>query len=195
MNHVRVALLCLLVVCFATALQASEIPIVIDPVIKVGGLDPPAPAGIITPSFAIMSPSGNSPGTSDCELGQGTITTDVPACLFENDITSKGAAQTITSLTFNAPTVPFGSQDQCGFLTGSPFSQCGVDPLAKGGTQFTFFDGSIPFHSDFTLDFQGFLSNTSFSVTATVTPEPSSIALFLTVIGSALLGQRKWRSV
>lgn len=189
-----------LLVVFSLALaKADQIPAG-DPIIKTGGsqtqaptfatTNAPVPAAIITSSFTITSPSGTSPGTSPCILTQGSITTTSPNCLFENDISINGQSADITSLIFDAPTVPFGSQDQCGFLSGSPFTGCGVDPLTGGGTEFSFFDGSIPFHSDFSLDFEGFAANTSFGGTATVSPEPATLGLVLTGIAAAVTRRR-----
>ena len=196
MNSLRIAAIgSLLLLCSAQA-RADSIPTG-DPIVKTGGggtgapirLGDPAPAGIITPDFTIFSSSGTSPGTSPCVLIQGGIVTTSPTCLFENDIAPNGVGLTIISLTFDAPSIPFGPGDLCNFLPGSPFSQCGVDPLPGGGTQFSFFAGSIPFHTDFTLDFEGFPANTSFSATAGI-PEPGTLALFLGGIG-ALLARRR----
>ncbi len=194
------ALTAILALCSALA-HADSIPTG-DPVVKTGGGggsapirhgSTPSPAGIITPDFTIFSSSGTSPGTSPCVLIQGGIMTTSPTCLFENDITSGGIGLTIITLTFDAPSVPFDPlRDLCGFLSGSPFSQCGVDLLTGGGTQFSFFGGSIPFHTDFKLDFEGFPGNTSFSATAGI-PEPATLSLFLGGIG-ALLPRRKLRT-
>ncbi|HEV2177325.1 MAG TPA: PEP-CTERM sorting domain-containing protein [Terriglobia bacterium] len=167
-----------------------------DPVVKTGGgggLAPTGslgsvPAGIITTSFTITSPSGTSPGTSPCILTQGNIMTTSPQCLFENDIALNGVGVTITSLIFDAPGIDPNTV-MCGFLTGSPFLGCGVDQLEGGGTEISFFDGSIPFHADFTLDFEGFPQNFNFGGTA-ITPEPGTLALLLGGIGT-LLGRRR----
>ena len=169
--------------------KADQIPAG-DPIIKTGGRGTgavahlgkgtPAPTPIIVSSFTIASPTGTSPGTSPCVLTQGSIKLSSPGCLFENFITVDGAGQDISSLIFDAPTIPFDkTKDQCGFLTGSPFASCGVDPLTGGGTEFSFSNGSIPFQTDFTLDFEGFPANTSFASTASVSPEPASFVLFL----------------
>jgi hypothetical protein len=194
----RIFLLGLFVVFSVGLAKADQVG---DPIIKTGGggtlsplglaIDSPAPAGIITTSFTITTPSGTSPGTSPCVLSQGGITTTSPQCLFENDISVNGGAATITSLVFDAPTIPFDpTKDFCGFLSGSPFAMCGVDALMGGGTEFSFTDGSIPFHTDFTLDFEGFPKNTSFAGTATVSPEPATLGLFLSGIAAAFVRKR-----
>ncbi|HXJ95812.1 MAG TPA: PEP-CTERM sorting domain-containing protein [Terriglobia bacterium] len=171
-----------------------------DPQIKTGGplggssvaplaLPTAAPAGIITPSFTIQSPSGSSPGTSPCILIQGPFMTTSPLCYFENDITTDGTADTITQLTFDALGID-PSTVTCGELFGSPFSMCGVDSI-PGGTEVSFTDGSIPFHGDFTLQFNGFPSDFSFSGSATTTPEPGTMALLLAGLGSLAIRRKR----
>jgi hypothetical protein len=196
--RLRVFVLSLFVVFSCALAKADQVG---DPIIKTGGSQThqpltltmlaPVPAGIITTSFTITSPSGTSPATSPCVLMQGGITTTSPQCLFENDISNSGTPATVTSLIFDAPTIPFDpTKDFCGFLSGSPFAMCGVDALMGGGTEFSFTDGSIPFHTDFTLDFEGFPENTSFGGTATVSPEPATLGLFLTGIAAAFVRKR-----
>jgi hypothetical protein len=183
----RVILFGLFVVFCSMVGKADQIPAG-DPIIKTGGrgtgalhplgLEPAlVPTIIITPNFIITSPTGNSPGTSSCVLMQGILKNSSPDCSFENGISNNGVPTTITSLIFDAPTIN-PSTVNCGFLTGSPFASCDVDPLTGGGTQVTFSDGSIPFHTDFTLDFEGFPPNTSFGTTAAV-PEPGTFELLL----------------
>ena len=195
MNLLRIAMLSLLVVFFVAGAHADQIPIVIDPVIKTGGVpDPAVPASIITTSFTIESPTGTSPGVDSAFLlfQFGTLTSTSPACFFENNINPSGAGEAITQLSFDISGVSPGTVS-CGFLTGSPFAGCGVSPLAGGGTEVQFTQGSIPYHSDFTLEFQGFPKNTSFTATASPTPEPASIVLLLSGAG-ALFVRRKLRS-
>jgi len=164
-----------------------------DPKINVGGDPPSAPAGIITPDFSILSPSGTSPATSPCILIQGTVNTTSPSCLFENDISINGVGQTIFSLTFDALGIDPATVN-CGFLTGSPFSGCGVDPLPNGqGTRVIFSDGSIAFHTDFTLSFDTFPENFEIPAQAGLNPvpEPGTLALLLSGIGVAALWVRR----
>jgi hypothetical protein len=190
---------CIAVAAFSTTLVKADQLSGSDPRVAIGGDPPGAPAGIITTSFRILTPSGTSPATSPCVLTQGGLNTTSPGCLFENDISISGVGETIYSLTFDAVGVAPATAT-CGFLTGSPFTDCGVDPLPSGnGTQFSFDTGSIPFHNDFTLGFTGFPSNFDFAVqaglTSTTVPEPGTLGLLL--IGMSLAGlclRRKLRT-
>jgi hypothetical protein len=192
----------LVVVCgplvvFSTARAKADQLSGSDPRVALGGDPPSAPAGIITTSFGILTPSGTSPATSACVLMQGGINTTSPDCFFENDITINGVGETIYSLTFDAVGIA-PSTATCGFLAASPFSDCGVDALPNGkGTQFSFDTGSIPFHDDFTLSFTGFPSNFDFEAQAglSAVPEPGTLALFLIGMGIAgLCIRRKLRA-
>ena len=184
---------------FATFIAvAGELPAG-DPHIKTGGggggLSDTTfgPAGIVTTSFTIESPTGTSPGTSPCFLIEGGLTIESPKCFFENDITTDGVGDTITELTFDALGIP-ASTVTCGFLAGSPFTSCSVEAIT-GGTAVNFTGGSIPFHTDFTLDFSGFPQNFNFGSTATVTPEPATVALLLTGLCPLLLRRRRHSEV
>jgi hypothetical protein len=175
-----------------------------DPQIKTGGplaaasslsalVSPSAPAGIITPTFTVESPSGTSPvtlpGGSPCILIQGPFMTTSPNCYFQNDMTTNGVGDTITSLTFDA----FGvnpSSVECGFLTGSPFSSCTVEAIS-GGTAVDFTGGSIVYGQDFTLAFVGFPKDFSFGSSATVTPEPGTLVLLLAGVGALVMRRRR----
>jgi PEP-CTERM motif len=185
--------LCGMFFVFSTALVKADGLSDADPRIAIGGDPPSAPAGVITPSFSISTPSGTSPATSPCVLTQGTLSTTSPSCLFENDITISGIGESIYSLTL-ATTGVASSTVSCGFLAASPFSDCNVEPLSSGsGSEVVFSDGSIPFHDDFTLDFDSFPSDSQFSVQASLTtvPEPGTLALLLTGLGVvALLARR-----
>ena len=197
MKLTRTLLLSFAIVVFAAAAQAdTSLPN--DPRIKTGGggggsssIPSPfsVPAGIIVTNFTISSATGTSPGTSPCVLNQNGIMTTSPACLFENDITVNGAGLTIAQLIFDMPNIDPETVN-CGFLVGSPFAECGVDPLAGGGTEVTFFGGSIPFHSDFTLDFEGFPKNQQFGGTASPVPEPCTLAMLVGGLGTLLARRR-----
>jgi len=206
MKSLRIAALSLLVVLWAVPAHASTIPP--DPHYKTGGCtscsglpgatapfgDQSVPAGIITPDFSILSPSGASPATSACVLIQGTIMTPSKFCLFENDITVNSAPVAITKLLFDVGGLIPGTVVSCGFLTGSPFAMCTPGTAGDGGqAQVTFFDGSIPFHGDFTLEVGSpedpFPPNTKSGVKASLSPEPGTLALFLGGIGALLIGR------
>ncbi len=199
MKIVHVIMLATLTLGLSAVASADSLP-ANDPQIKTGGplgassvaaLAQPmgAPAGIITPSFSIQSPSGTSPGTSPCVLIQGPFMTTSPLCYFENDISTDGVGDTISELTFDA----FGispSTVTCGLLLGSPFASCSVNSI-PGGTEVDFTDGSIPFHDDFTLQFDGFPKGFTASGTATVTPEPGTMALLLAGLGSLAVRRKR----
>jgi hypothetical protein len=200
MKAVHVIVLCTLTLGLSAIASADQLP-PNDPQIKTGGplaassaasaLHPslPAPGAIITAAFTIESPSGSSPGTSACILIQGPFMTTSPQCYFENDITTDGVGDTIGGLTFVAPGINPATVN-CGFLAGSAFSTCGVDAI-PGGTEIDFGGGSIPFHTNFTLDFDGFPADFSFSTTASTTPEPSTLALLLAGLGSLAIRRKR----
>lgn len=198
MKALRIVLLAALAAILVPVAQADQLPTG-DPVVKTGGGLPgavpgSAPAAIITTSFSIVSPSGTSPGTSPCKLIQGPFTTISPQCFFENDISVNGLGESIGMLTFDALGVNPNTVS-CGFLSGSPFTQCGVDPLGTGGTQISFYGGTIPFHADFTLDFEGFPDNFNFGTTASQTPDPSTLSLVFMGGLAALIAGRRMRRV
>jgi hypothetical protein len=195
MKPLRALTLSLFVVFCAGTAHADTILVPIDPGIKTGGVpDPLTPAGIITPNFVITSPTGISPitlpGGSACQLFQfGVLTSVSPHCYFQNDINPYGTGESITQLTFDIggvsePTV------SCGFLSGSPFLDCSIAPLAGGGAQVVFTDGSIPFGGGFTLAFTGFPKNASFNTAAAITAEPGTMALLLSGFGALWVGRK-----
>jgi len=191
MKLLRALTFSLFVVFCATLTYANSIPLVSDPRIKTGGTpDPATPAGILTPIFVIESPTGTSPGTSACELFQfGVLTSSSPACFFENDINRLGTGEAISSLTFDVGGV-ISSSVGCGFLSGSPFADCSVTSLGTTGTKVVFSDGTIPWHGDFTLDFEGFPAHSSFDASAAVVPEPAALALVLCGLGAFWVGRK-----
>jgi len=201
MKAVRVTMLGILILGLGLVGRADQLP-PNDPQIKTGGplsassfsslavpASAPAPTPIITLDFTIQSPSGTSPGTSPCILIEGGFTFTSPQCFFENDVNPSGVGDTVTELTFDALGIS-PSTVSCGELSGSPFSNCGVDAIA-GGTEVDFTDGSIPFHTDFTLSFDGFPKGFSLSASASAAPEPGTMALLLAGLGSLAIRRKR----
>ena len=147
----------------------------VDPVVRTGGGGGSVP--ISSPNFVIVSPTGNSPGTSDCILIQNGVSTPAPGCFFLNNITAgQGASQTgvtITRLIVVASKMDFSGTLSCQLSTAlggvSPwFTTCRA--LPAGAPVVTFSGGSgIPFGGDFSVGFREFNTNTTFRVTATGT--------------------------
>lgn len=201
MKGIRVIVLGMLAFSLSSVVRADQLP-ANDPQIKTGGplaasssfsalvLAPSAPAPIITTAFTIESPSGTSPATSPCILMEGTFSFTSPQCYFENDIETDGNPDTIGELTFEFPADSISGPVTCSELTGSPFSNCSVSEVS-GIYQVDFTGGTIPFHSDFTLDFAGFPTDFSPATTATVTPEPGALVLLLTGLGSLVMRRRR----
>jgi hypothetical protein len=190
MNSLRAVVLSLVVVLWVIPAQASTIPP--DPRIKQGGGDPSSPTGIIVADFTILSPSGTSPATSPCKLTELGTTFTSPSCFFENDINPSGTGLAITKLVFDIGTVSPTSVS-CALINMVNFATCAVGPFGDGGTMVTFSGGpGIPFHGDFTLNFDDFPKNSSFGgvATANAIPEPNTLALFLAGIGALLIGRR-----
>ena len=190
MKSLRIAALGLFVVLWATPAHGDSMKPG-DPTIKQGGGDPSFPTGIIVPDFTILSSSGSSPATSPCKLTELGMTFTSPSCFFENDINPSGTGETITKLVFDIATVS-PSTVSCQLINMVDFATCEIGSFDDGGTMVTFLGGKgIPFHGDFTLNFVDFPENTSFSgvSTATVVPEPNTLALFLAGIGALLIGR------
>lgn len=143
-------------------------------------------ADIITPNFTIFSPTGTSPGTSPCTLIQGPFSKVEKDCVFENSI---GAA--ITGLDFVVGGVN-ASSVTCQNLANSAFSGCEVQ-TTPNGVDVGFFGGSIPDEGEFQVQLLGFPANTDFNTTASLAPEPATIALVLSGLGG-LLTLRKRRA-
>jgi hypothetical protein len=191
MKSLRIAVLSLLAMLGATLAHASTIPPP-DPVIKQGGGDPPSsPSPIFTPDFTILSPSGTSPATSACKLIEGTFTFTSPSCLFQDVINPSGAGEAITKLVFDIATVS-PSTVNCALINMVDFATCVVGPFDETGTMVGFHGGKgIPYMGEFTLNFDDFPKNTSFSgLSTTAIPEPNTLALFLAGIGALLIGRR-----
>lgn len=169
-----------------------------DPIVRTGGsLGGDPPASIITTDFTISSSTGTSPGTSPCVLSQpagsvSPIVTTSPSCFFVNDITNSGAGEFIDELIMDVGnTVP--SSVNCGSIAGLPtlFADCDVTSDGDGGTLVYFTDGTIQYGQEFYLDFEGFASGTTTSVSAQL-PEPGTIAML--ALGLLALGLAKRRS-
>lgn len=144
----------------------------VDPVIRTGGGS--GSVAISSPNFIIVSPSGNSPGTSDCILIQNGVSTPAPGCFFLNDITTgQGAGNTgstITQLVFVASRVDFSGSLTCQLSTAlggvSPwFTKCTAPSAAAPVVIFSGGSG-IPFGGDFSVGFREFNTNSTFRVAA-----------------------------
>jgi PEP-CTERM motif len=167
-----------------------------DPQVKTGGsgllpLGDAPPVTIDSTSFSIFSSTGSSPGSSPCVRNERGGSKSSPNCLFENAITgntSNAPGATIIMFTFEVALNGNGKV-KCGFLEGSPFSMCDVQQ-SKGDATVTFFGGSIPFGTDFTLDFEGFGAKSTFVAQATV-PEPGTLGFLAVGIGALLIGRRR----
>ena len=204
MKTLGVAALSLVLALWAVPAHADSIPP--DPHFKTGGAGggtgavfrfagQPAFATIIIPDFSILSPSGASPATSPCFLIQSTIKTQSNLCEFKNDITVGGVAVAISKLVFDVGGLIPGTLVNCGFLAGSPFANCTPGTAnADGFAQVTFSNGSVPFDAVFSLEYGSptdpFPPNSKSGVTASVSPEPGTLALFLGGIGALLIGRK-----
>lgn len=144
-----------------------------DPVIRTGGGR--GSVAITSPFFRVVSPSGTSPvlpnvqDSTDCVLLQpGEAPTSVPGCFFKNKIVlPDGAGVTITRLVFVVDNADFSGILTCDTNTQlggpGPFAVCRVHPVGDGSLSIvTFFKGSVPFGSDFSMGMRSFNSNTGF---------------------------------
>jgi hypothetical protein len=198
MKLLRIVALSVFVVLSTAGAHADSIP-TDDPVIRTGGHGGSVP--ITFPTFRILTPTGNSPtdGT-DCFLIQGGVATDAPGCFFSNDITEGQAGATIDALAFVVSNASFSGTLSCALSTAlggaSPFTNCAVSPTAPIVT----FSGGpgIPFGDDFSMGFRGFNADTTFVGRAILsgpgtpakTPEPGTLALFVSGIGALLVRRR-----
>ena len=200
MKSLRIAVLGLFVVMCAAPAHGDSIKPG-DPTIKQGGGDPASPTPIISPAFYILSQSGSSPASSPCELfqsigGMVVMTGTSPTCLFENVINPSGVGQNITSLVFDV--LNPGGTVTCALINTINFKIC-TPGTFEGGAEVTFSNGSIPFQTDFSLQFIGFPENTKAgcspistcpqNATTSPVPEPGTLVLFFGGIGALLIGR------
>ena len=203
MKSLRIAALGLFVVLWATAAHGDSMKPG-DPTIKQGGGDPTSPTPISSPAFYIESPSGSSPASSACVLFQSffgappVMTGTSPDCFFANVINPSGTGQNITSLTFDV--LNPGGMVTCALINTINFKTCTTGSFDDGGAMVTFSNGSIPFQTDFSLQFTGFPENTQAGCSPISTcppntstspvPEPGTLVLFFGGIGALLIGRR-----
>ena len=202
MKSLRIAVLGLFVVMCAAPAHGDSIKPG-DPTIKQGGGDPASPTPIISPAFYILSQSGSSPASSPCELFQSiggvvVMTGTSPTCLFENVINPSGVGQNITSLVFDV--LNPGGMVTCALINTINFKTCTTGSFDDGGQMVTFSNGSIPYNTDFNLQFIGFPANTDAgcspistcppNTTTSPVPEPGTLVLFFGGIGALLIGRR-----
>jgi hypothetical protein len=140
-----------------------------DPAIRTGGGHGSVP--ITSPDFIIVSPSGDSPSTSDCVVIQHGVSTTAPGCFFVNQIVKDDGKTgvTIKGVFFVTGKTSFSGALSCALDTAlggvSPwFSKCTV---ATKLPVVTFSGGSgIPFGGDFSFGFRQFNANATFLVVA-----------------------------
>jgi len=172
MKAFRIAAFAALAVLYAAQVHAQSTP-PNDPVIRTGGGS--HSVGVTSPIFKVVSPSGNSPalntlsGSTDCVLAQpGKAPTTVPGCFFKNNIMLPGGTGvTITRLIFIVDSDEFSGILTCGTDTAlggtGPFAACSVQPVGDGTLSVvSFFNGSVPPGSDFSMGMRGFNSNPGF---------------------------------
>jgi hypothetical protein len=145
-----------------------------DPAIRTGGGH--GSVAITSPDFVIVSPTGDSPGTSDCLVIQHGVSTTAPGCFFVNKIMTDEeeaggeAGATIRGVIFVVSKASFSGALSCALDTTlggvSPwFSKCTVAPnripvvIFSGGS-------GIPFGGDFSFGFRQFNTNATFRVVA-----------------------------
>jgi hypothetical protein len=141
-----------------------------DPAIRTGGGH--GSVAITSPDFVIVSPSGDSPSTSDCVVIQHGVSTTAPGCFFINKIMTDGGkvGATIKGVIFIVGKSSFSGALSCALDTAlggvSPwFSKCTVAP---NGIPVVIFSGGsgIPFGGDFSFGFRQFNTNATFGILA-----------------------------
>jgi hypothetical protein len=155
-----------------------------DPIVKAAGAGFDAPAGIITTSFTISSPTGTSPldpsdpNSSACVLTQGPFVDNSPACQFQNDVTNSGNGIDINALIFEIPNFLPSAPVNCSTsIDGDSPLFTGCTVASDGGTgSIITFTGDVPYGTIFTLGFVGFTGGVTTSVYANV-PEPGVLML------------------
>ena len=176
--------LLLLAACIAVLAAIGQADTLNDPHIIVGNGGSGFPVGLDTisvfgNSFSFISPSGSSPATSPCVVGE---TQDID-CTFINMDRSGDFGVTWTSLTFQIlPNQPGLTCDP-----GPFFAECGIDS-ELGIVTFTGGSG-IPFGAEFQMMVDGFLPGTEFDATANV-PEPATLILLATGVGAFIRRRR-----
>ena len=150
-----------------TAANAQTTPP--DPAIRTGGGH--GSVAITSPDFVIVSPTGDSPATSDCLVIQHGVSTTAPGCFFVNKIiTDEGQGATIKGVIFFVSKASLSGALSCALDTAlggvSPwFSRCTVAPnriplvIFSGGS-------GIPFGGDFSFGFRQFNTNATFGIVA-----------------------------
>jgi len=140
-----------------------------DPAIRTGGGR--GSIAITSPDFVIVSPTGDSPATSDCVVIQHGVSTTAPGCFFVNKImTETGKGATIKGVFFVVSKASLSGALSCALDTAlggvSPwFSKCTVAP--NGIPVVVFSGGSgIPYGGDFSFGFRLFNTNATFGVLA-----------------------------
>lgn len=149
------------------SVPAAKAQATADPQVRTGGGG--GSIAITSPDFTIVSPTGNSPGTSDCLLIQHGVSTIAPGCFFINKIvTDEGAGATIKGVIFVVSKSSFSGALSCALNTAlggvSPwFSKCTVAP---DGIPVVIFSGGsgIPYGGDFSFGFREFNANAALRV-------------------------------
>jgi len=142
-----------------------------DPAIRTGGGH--GSIAITSPDFVIVSPTGDSPATSDCVVIQHGVSTTAPGCFFVNNImTDKGQGATIKAVIFVVSKTSISGALSCALDTAlggvSPwFSKCTVAPTRIPAVLFSGGSG-IPYGGDFSFGFRQFNTNATFGVLAPV---------------------------